>query len=697
MILEQIIRKALLENEGAKITVETAVLNTKEDAEMDVFHKLVLEPNKLKDITYDKADGIAVMVTRAFGRGKDKKFDLSKEDLKKYAILKLDSLSAGLQAKTSTDYVWILNMQDTKLDKRDKPKVNRIFATYRFPAFYINKSLIAKTLTTTTAGYIQTIGQGAMLFDRATIKDSEWKRVTSSVVDEPTKTGDATTIIMTIVKSNLEFGDNSNAVPDLFKYFFTKASAVIDNAASVKNSTRFGCELRAACEQFQTEQSLPVTGKWDDASIAKASELYAKQIPLFKPEEAPAPEYPFTDTTKLKERIAACKIETSPKPIISNVSTDLQYTDDEIIKATSTSAYSDITKYFQTYLVDVIKNKTNDAIRKKLNGTEQYYTKVANNIDGEWGKNSKGLTINYKKVTNLSPFRGNVTSEFIKSLKDLNSQGATVKTESRILLNKIILEQVIFDLTVDTETTSTDINNDTKNKVIKKPTDKDKQLKDTNKNKDKQDNKTKWDTAAEQSYFAVLKWELISNAVRFMQAIGNLNYKGGITSYYDVEDSIRVINKYIVDAPAYMSQRAAYIDMIMRLVYGDLQSVAKQFPKQFNYFITRNRSTGTTIDYLRNIRPYGIPYVGLTNLLWGYGRKLGLDEDDAKGIRRNLSLIYSPKFVFLSGVTPKLKLRYDKKQVEDRILYAYDNKIWGDPDGKPINLPKAKPKKKPKK
>jgi hypothetical protein len=208
--------------------------------------------------------------------------------------------------------------------------------------------------------------------------------------------------------------------------------------------------------------------------------------------------------------------------------------------------------------------------------------------------------------------------------------------------------------------------------------------------KDK-DKETAYDKADQQSTVAKTQWKLISNAIKFMQGIGNLNYNN--VTGYDVEDSIRVINKYIVDNPAYMSQRAAYIDMIMRLLYGDLQSVAKKFPKQFNYFITRNRSSATSVDYLRNIRPYTLSYTGLTSLLWGNGRKLGLDEDDARGLRRSLSLIYSRKFVFLSGVTPKLKLRYNKKQVEDRILYAYDNKIWGDQDGKRINVPKAKPKK----
>lgn len=407
IILEQIIRKALLENEGANITVETAVLNTREDAEMDAFHKLVLEPSKLKDITYDKADGTAVMITRSFGRGEDKKFYLSPEDLKKYAILKLDSLSAGLQAKTSTDYVWILDMQDTKLDKRDKPKEKRIFATYRFPAFYINKSLIGKSLTATTSGYIQTIGRGAMLFDRAKIKDSEWKRVASVGIDEPTKIGDATTI----VKSNLEFGTNSGSVPQLFKYFFTKASAVIDNAASVKNSTKFGCELRGACEQFQTEQNLPVTGKWDDASIKRASELYAKQIPVLKPEEAPAPEYIFSDTTKLKELIAACKIETAATSSVTpSVTYKFNVTKDD-------AGLIEVQKLMLAWLREqgIEKAKKENALRKS-------YEKLKNAIDG-------------KKVSTYGP----TTKEVVAGCKAVLKQlGKDIDSDSELIDSKFI-------------------------------------------------------------------------------------------------------------------------------------------------------------------------------------------------------------------------------------------------------------------
>ena len=679
ILLEQLIRKALHE-QGATIVVETAVLNTEEDKLMKDLHKEILGSTQLSKVTYSTADGTAILISRRGGRGDDKKFEMNDAELKKQAIFKLNTLQAGLLAKTSSDYVWILDMQDTKLGKRKKPKEERLFATYRFCAFYISRSLLTKSITASAAGYIESIGKGALLFDRAKIKTSEWKSTKGTVsIDEPDKIGG----VLTVPRSELKFGDSESSVLSLFRYFYsdTTASSQLTNLVSVKNSRKFGCELRAACEQFQKEQGLTITGEWDSDSISKAEALYQAKINKLDPSKTPGASYVFQTPTDLKTRIATCELENT---VITPAGTDLQYTNDEIIKATSTSTYSDVTKYFQNYLVNVIKNKTTSPIQTALNGNGQYFTKVANDIDGYWGKNSKGLTTNYKKLTKLSPANGTVTSEFIKSLKDLNSQGATVKSESRILSNKIILEQVTFDLTVDTETPSND--NVKNTKVIKKSTDTDKDTQPKDKDKE-----TAYDKADQQSTVAKTQWKLISNAIKFMQGIGNLNYNN--VTGYDVEDSIRVINKYIIDNPAYMSQRAAYIDMIMRLLYGDLQSVAKKFPKQFNYFITRNRSSATSVDYLRNIRPYTLSYTGLTSLLWGNGRKLGLDEDDARGIRRSLSLIYSPKFVFLSGVTPKLKLRYNKKQVEDRILYAYDNKIWGDQDGKRINVPKAKPKK----
>lgn len=311
IILEQIIRRALRE-QGATIVVETAVLNTEEDKLMKDLHELVLSPLKQKDVTYSTADGTAILITRRFGRGDDKKFEMSAEDLKKQAIFKLNTLQAGLLAKTSSDYVWVLDMQDTKLDKRKKSKEERLIATYRFPAFYISRSLLTKSISASTSGYISTIGKGALLFDRSKIKSSEWKYSKGSVTPEEPTQGQE---ILTVPKSELKFGDLDTAVLSLFRYFYTNpnASSKLNNLASVKNSTKFGCELRAACEQFQKEQGLTITGEWDSASIAKANVLYQASVNKFDPEKTPGASYTFTNPDELKTRIETCELETKPK------------------------------------------------------------------------------------------------------------------------------------------------------------------------------------------------------------------------------------------------------------------------------------------------------------------------------------------------------------------------------------------------
>ena len=311
ILLEQLIRKALHE-QGATIVVETAVLNTEEDKLMKDLHKEILGSTQLSKVTYATADGTSILISRRGGRGDDKKFEMSPEDLKKQAIFKLNTLQAGLLAKTSSDYVWILDMQDTKLGKRKKPKEERLFATYRFCAFYINRSLLTKSITASATGYIQSIGKGALLFDRAKIKTSEWKSTKGTVsIDEPDKIGG----VSTVPRSELEFGDTNSSVLNLFRYFYSDstASSQLINLASVKNSNKFGCELRAACEQFQKEHGLVETGKWDSVSIAKAEQLYQAKVNKLDPSKTPGASYVFVTPADLKIRIATCELETKPK------------------------------------------------------------------------------------------------------------------------------------------------------------------------------------------------------------------------------------------------------------------------------------------------------------------------------------------------------------------------------------------------
>ena len=226
-----------------------------------------------------------------------------------------------------------------------------------------------------------------------------------------------------------------------------------------------------------------------------------------------------------------------------------------------------------------------------------------------------------------------------------------------------------------------------------------KQLTPTNttpkKDDTKKDSEPKKDKgkSIERSEQATYQWKLISNSIKFIEAISSVKYNR--LDGFDEEAVYRIIKKYLIPNVKDKNS-AAYTDMIIRLLYGNLRYLTKKYPKQVKYFITRNGSTGTTIEYLQGIQPYYLDYQSLTGLLYRNGKRLGLDDstDEAKGVRRVLSQLYNPKFAFIDGVTPKLNLAYSAKQAYDRIAFAYENNIWVEPGGKRTNLlePKTKSK-----
>ena len=715
ILLEQLIRKALHE-QGATIVVETAVLNTEEDKLMDDLHKEILGVTQQTQVIYSTADGTAILISRRGGRGDDKKFEMSPEDLKKQAIFKLNTLQAGLLAKTSSDYVWILDMQDTKLGKRKKPKEERLFATYRFPAFYISRSLIAKSITASTTGYIGTIGKGALLFDRAKIKDTEWKYTgkTGERIDKP----DQIVGVLTVPRSTLMFGDTNSSVLKLYKYFYSDetASSQLTNATTVKDSIKFGCELRAACEQFQKEQGLAVTGEWDSASIAKAEALYQAKVNKLDPNQTPPASYVFVTPADLKTRIATCELETKPKdkyiefiPYNSrNDSTAVKtkFTKNYFLeKSEDPSTWDSKTVYeFQQFLRIVLSDYAD--VQEWVSVKD--FLKASISQYGTWGTRSKALLKDLNVYTGKTPVT-NWSHDLTTALFGISTNAIKTGTnESRIknsnIYNKLYEQLVPANQDVIKQIATTDNPNpvvvvkkdDTKKDTNTTPKkDITPKKDDTKKDKTPQtDIETDIDQSELSSKNAQYQWKLISNAVKFIEAINSAEYNN--VTGIDSDAIYRSIKKYLVPSSSTASTSSAYADMIIRLLYGDLQYLAKKYPKQVKYFITRNGSTGTTTEYLQGIQPYYLPYKSLTGLVYRNGKKLGLNDSspEAKTTRRLLSLIYSPKFAFIDGVTPKLKLGYTPKQAFDRIAYAYENKIWGDPTGKRINTPKFKSKKK---
>ena len=702
ILLEHLIRKALHE-QGGTIVVEASPFNAEEEKLMKDLHDEILSVTQQAQITYTTADGTAILISRRGGRDDDKKFELSSDELKNRAIAFLNTIRGGLNTKTSSDYVWVLDMQDTKLGKRKKPKEERLFATYRFPAFYISRSLIAKPITASTTGYIGTIGKGAMLFDRAKIKDTEWKYTvkTGDRIDKP----DQISGVTSVPRSELEFGDSNSSVLKLFRYFYsdTTASSQLDNLASVKNSNKFGCELRAACEQFQKEQGLgAITGKWDSASIAKAEQLYQANINKLDPTETPNASYVFATPADLKTRIATCELETKPKdkyiefiPYNSrNDSTAVKtkFTKNYFLeKSADPATWDSKTVYeFQQFLRIVLSDYTD--VQEWISVKD--FLKAPISQYGTWGTRSKALLKDLNVYTGKTPVT-NWSRDLTTALFGISTNAIKTGTnESRIknsnIYNKLYEQLVPANQDVIKQIATTDNPNPVV--VVKK----DDTKKDTNttpkKDDTKKDSEPKKDKgkSIERSKKltpqATYQWKLISNSIKFIEAINSVK-RNNITGI-DEEAVYRIIKKYLIPNSKDKNS-AAYTDMIIRLLYGNLRYLTKKYPKQVKYFITRNGSTGTTIEYLQGIQPYYLDYQSLTGLLYRNGERLGLDNstEEAKGVRRLLSQLYNPKFAFIDGVTPKLNLTYSAKQVYDRIAFAYENTIWGTPGGKRKNLP----------
>lgn len=714
ILLEQIIRAALQENDGATIITELAVLNAEEIKIMDTLHKQLIPSTSIDKITYSTADGTAILVTRRGGRGDDKTFKMSTDDLKKHALYKLNTLGSGLRAKTSTDFVWILNLQDLNLDKRKKPKENRIITTYRLTAFYINISLLSKPISSSTTGFISTIGNGALLFDQSKIKDSEWRYNRKNIpYEEPTQVSG----VHTVTQTELQYGDNQSAVKNLFRYFYAKtpASDYVDDYSSVKNSLKFGCELRAACEQFQKEQGLTITGKWDSNSIAQANKLYAEKINKVNPEDTPEALYIFTTPSELQTRISQCESDIKPK--VSGKYIEFKPYESRNDAAAAMSAFTEASFLEKSEDPTTWDNKTayefQQLLKIILPGAGTDINKFVSVIDflkipasqyGTWGDRSKKVLKDLNTYTGKTPLT-NWSHELTTALFGITTNEIKTGTnESRIknsnIYNKLYEQLVPANKDVINQIATTDNPNPTQNNtVVVKTNNTKKDNTVVNKtDKTKTDKEKLLQQSEKISSQARYQWKLIMNAVQFIQAINAVQYSNDANKVEGIRISYpeyvyRVIQKYFSGSDR--SKKAAYIDMIIRLVYGDLQYLLKKYPKQVKYFITRNQSTGTTIEYLQGIRPAPLQYKNLNDLLYKkYGKtfKLNLDTSDARATRRVLSTIYKPAFTFIDGVYPSLKESYSAKQVYDRIVFAYDNKIWGEADGKRINQPKFKKK-----
>ena len=230
-----------------------------------------------KDMNFYNLGGTRITLKRVGLRDKDdvtgkRSREITPIEFQTNVVLKLNGLRGGYLPMTRPDYVWIITgdlKTDAKRDARN-PKSDRIIAKYYSVATYVKTSLIPKTLTNTMKGYINKLSGGALVFNLADVNFNEWTR---GINIEPVTLANAPYV-------TVSYGDESRVVRELYAYFNLESSLF---NYTVQN--KFGCELKGAIQQFQTENGLTVTGDYDTATMKFATSLKKKEYTFKYPAE----------------------------------------------------------------------------------------------------------------------------------------------------------------------------------------------------------------------------------------------------------------------------------------------------------------------------------------------------------------------------------------------------------------------------
>ena len=260
-LLEQIIRNILTEDSMV------LGLETLQAEDVAFINSQIRTPLGIasKDMNFYNLDGLRVTLKRVGLRDRDdvtgkRSREITPIEFQTNVVLKLNGLRGGYLPMTGPDYVWIITgdlKTDAKRDARN-PKSDRIIAKYYSVATYVKTSLIPKTLTNTMKGYINKLTGGALVFNLENVNFNEWTR---GINIEPVTLANAPYV-------TVSYGDESRVVRELYAYFNLESSLF---NYTVQNN--FGCELKGAIQQFQTENGLTVTGDYDTATMKFATSL----------------------------------------------------------------------------------------------------------------------------------------------------------------------------------------------------------------------------------------------------------------------------------------------------------------------------------------------------------------------------------------------------------------------------------------
>ena len=272
-LLEQIIRNILTEDSMV------LGLETLQAEDVAFINSQIRTPLGIasKDMNFYNLDGLRVTLKRVGLRDRDdvtgkRSREITPIEFQTNVVLKLNGLRGAYLPMTRPDYVWIITgdlKTDAKRDARN-PKSDRIIAKYYSVATYVKTSLIPKTLTNTMKGYINKLSGGALVFNLEDVNFNEWTR---EINIEPVTLANAPYV-------TVSYGDESRVVRELYAYFNLESSLF---NYTVQNN--FGCELKGAIQQFQTENGLTVTGDYDTATMKFATSLKKKEYTLKYPAE----------------------------------------------------------------------------------------------------------------------------------------------------------------------------------------------------------------------------------------------------------------------------------------------------------------------------------------------------------------------------------------------------------------------------
>ena len=272
-LLEQIIRNILTEDSMV------LGLETLQAEDVAFINSQIRTPLGIasKDMNFYNLDGLRVTLKRVGLRDRDdvtgkRSREITPIEFQTNVVLELNGLRGGYLPMTGPDYVWIITgdlKTDAKRDARN-PKSDRIIAKYYSVATYVKTSLIPKTLTNTMKGYINKLTGGALVFNLEDVNFNEWTR---GINIEPVTLANAPYV-------TVAYGDESRVVRELYAYFNLESSLF---NYTVQNN--FGCELKGAIQQFQTENGLTVTGDYDTATMKFATSLKKKEYTFKYPAE----------------------------------------------------------------------------------------------------------------------------------------------------------------------------------------------------------------------------------------------------------------------------------------------------------------------------------------------------------------------------------------------------------------------------